>query len=111
MRKTLRSAHPLQKARDSNVAETLAAPTPCKRSLRGLDWLNFLVAAMQMGFGPFLSVYLTAHLWDPQQIGLAFSLGAAFVLVGVAAKKCADCTLTGNGTGTWVRRPGSRAWL
>jgi MFS family permease len=36
---------------------------------------------MQMGFGPFLSVYLTARLWNPEQIGLAFSIGTAVVLV------------------------------
>lgn len=77
----MKPAHPLQKSRDSNVGETSAVLAPGKRSLLGLDWLNFLVAAMQMGFGPFLSVYLTAHLWNPQQIGIAFSLGAAFVLV------------------------------
>ncbi|MBV8458564.1 MAG: MFS transporter, partial [Acetobacteraceae bacterium] len=71
----------IQKRHGGHVVETSAAPAPGKRSLRGLDWLNFLVAAMQMGFGPFLSVYLTAHLWNPQQIGIAFSLGAAFVLV------------------------------
>src|SRR3954451_6564165 len=43
----------------------------------GLTWLNFLVAAMQMGFGPFLSVYLTAHFWNPEAIGVAFSVGTA----------------------------------
>jgi MFS family permease len=80
-KQSLKPTHQIQEPSDSSVVETSAAPTPGTRSLRGLDWLNFLVAAMQMGFGPFLSVYLTAHLWDPQQIGLAFSLGAAFVLV------------------------------
>jgi MFS family permease len=72
----LSQTHPLQKA-----TGTPAAQPPGKRSLRGLDWLNFLVAAMQMGFGPFLSVYLTAQLWNPEQIGLAFSIGTAVVLV------------------------------
>jgi len=50
------------------------------RSLLGLNWLNFLVAAMQMGFGPFLSVYLTAHLWNVQDIGGALSIGTAAAL-------------------------------
>ncbi|MBV8870303.1 MAG: MFS transporter [Acetobacteraceae bacterium] len=49
-------------------------------SLLGLNWLNFLVAAMQMGFGPFLSVYLTAHLWNVQDIGGALSIGTAAAL-------------------------------
>lgn len=60
--------------------EGSTAPSPSERSLLGLDWLNFLVAAMQMGFGPFLSVYLTAQLWNPEQVGLVFSVGAATVL-------------------------------
>jgi MFS family permease len=78
---TLTPAAPPQTSSDSNAAERSADATASKRSLRGLDWLNFLVAAMQMVFGPLLSVYLTAHLWNPQEIGVAFSIGTAVVLV------------------------------
>jgi hypothetical protein len=35
---------------------------------------------MQMGFGPFLSVYLTAQLSNPEEIGFAFSIGTAAAL-------------------------------
>ena len=34
-----------------------------RRSLRGLDWLNFFVANAQTGFGPFIAVYLTTEAW------------------------------------------------
>src|SRR5262249_28167101 len=41
-----------------------------RRSLRGLDWFAFCVADVQTGFGPFISVYLTAHGWTQVDIGL-----------------------------------------
>src|SRR5215471_13430046 len=42
---------------------------------RGLDWLNFFVANIQTGFGPFVAVYLTTQGWTQTSIGLALSLG------------------------------------
>ncbi|UFN51263.1 MFS transporter [Roseomonas sp. OT10] len=45
------------------------------RSGRGLDWLNFFMANVQTGFGPFVSVYLTAQAWTDLEIGLALSIG------------------------------------
>jgi MFS family permease len=45
------------------------------RSGRGLDWLNFFMANVQTGFGPFIAVYLTAHAWTELEIGLALSIG------------------------------------
>lgn len=48
---------------------------PSKRSLRALDLLNFFMADVQTGFGPFVAVYLTSHKWTEVQIGLALSLG------------------------------------
>ena len=41
----------------------------------GLDWLNFFVANIQTGFGPFIAVYLTTQAWTQTQIGLALSAG------------------------------------
>lgn len=41
-----------------------------------MDWLNFLVADVQTGFGPFIAVYLTVHRWTQGEIGAALSLGA-----------------------------------
>jgi len=45
------------------------------RGLRGLDWLNFLVANFQTGFGPFVSVYLTGAGWTQGAVGVALSAG------------------------------------
>jgi hypothetical protein len=60
---------------NGNAVGKSADVAPGRRSLVGLNRLNFLVAAMQMGFGPFLSVYLTGQLWNPEEIGFAFSIG------------------------------------
>jgi MFS family permease len=46
-----------------------------RRSLRGLDLVNFFIADVQTGFGPFVAVYLSAHKWTEVQIGLALTLG------------------------------------
>jgi MFS family permease len=45
-------------------------------TLRSLNWLNFALAGMQAGFGPFVSVRLTASGWDAGTIGLVLSAGA-----------------------------------
>lgn len=41
----------------------------------GLDGLNFIVANIQTGFGPFIAVYLTTQGWTQTAIGVALSLG------------------------------------
>jgi MFS family permease len=51
------------------------------RALRGLDWLNFLVANFQTGFGPFVSVYLTGAGWTQGAIGAALSAGTIASMV------------------------------
>jgi MFS family permease len=45
------------------------------RSGAGLDWLNFFVANVQTGFGPFIAAYLASEAWTQGQIGLALSIG------------------------------------
>ncbi|HUB49886.1 MAG TPA: MFS transporter [Acetobacteraceae bacterium] len=50
--------------------------------MRALDLLNFFLADVQTGFGPFIAVYLTTHKWPQTQIGLALSLGTVVALVG-----------------------------
>src|SRR5690242_4158715 len=58
-----------------------ALPSPSKTSLLGLDGLNFLMADVRDGVGPFLSVYLKGgQHWPAGQIGIAMaasSLAAA----------------------------------
>jgi predicted MFS family arabinose efflux permease len=60
--------------------EPPAAPSP--RSLRGLDWFIFFVADVQTGFGPFVSVYLTAQHWTQIDIGLMLSVASIVALFG-----------------------------
>ena len=47
---------------------------PSKRSQSGLDWLNFFIADVQAGFGPFVAVYLAALNWPQGQIGLLLAV-------------------------------------
>jgi predicted MFS family arabinose efflux permease len=49
--------------------------TPSTRTLRGLDWLNFFLADVQTGVGPFLAIYLAGYKWDEQRVGLALTVG------------------------------------
>ena len=60
-----------------------SAKSPSGRSLRGLDGLNFLMADVRDGLGPFLSVYLkgTQH-WGSGDIGLVMAAS------GIAAAIC-----------------------
>jgi len=55
--------------------------TPSRASLGGLDWLNFFVANVQTGFGPFIAVSLAARAWTQLEIGQALSLGTVVALV------------------------------
>lgn len=48
-------------------------PTPSGRSLHGLDWLNFFLADVRTGVGPFIAIYLTSNGWNPAQTGLALT--------------------------------------
>ena len=51
------------------------------RSLRALDWLNFFVANVQTGFGPFIASYLASHKWTQGEIGMALSVGTISAMV------------------------------
>lgn len=55
---------------------------PSKRTLRALDGINFLMADVQTGVGPFLAIYLAASLhWNPRDIGIAISAGGIAGLI------------------------------
>jgi len=45
------------------------------RSLKGLDWLNFFLADVQSGVGPFLAIYLAGYKWSEERVGLALTVG------------------------------------
>src|SRR5271165_4849485 len=49
--------------------------SPSDSSLTGLDWLNFFLAGMQSGFGPFVAVLLAVEGWSQENIGLVLSAG------------------------------------
>jgi predicted MFS family arabinose efflux permease len=49
--------------------------SPSRRTLRGLDWLNFLLADVQTGVGPFLAIYLAGYQWNEERVGLALTVG------------------------------------
>ncbi len=48
---------------------------------RALDLVNFFVADVQTGFGPFVAVYLTMHKWTQVEIGFALTLGTMTSLI------------------------------
>ena len=52
-----------------------------RRSVHALEWLNFFLADVQTGLGPFLAAYLAASGWSPGRVGLALSLGGIVTVV------------------------------
>ena len=64
-----------------------------RRSERGLDWLNFFVADVQTGFGPFIAVYLAGQEWSETDIGFALSVGTFTAMASqVPAGRLVDAT-------------------
>ena len=49
-----------RKLRDREVSD---------QSRRGLDWTNFFMADVQVGFGSFLTFYLADQGWSKQNVG------------------------------------------
>ncbi|TGD79624.1 MFS transporter [Hymenobacter wooponensis] len=64
------------------------------RSLRGLDWVNLLMADVKDGVGVYLSVYLlTVRNWQPDEIGLVIAVpGLVGILVQAPAGALIDRT-------------------
>ena len=60
------------------------------RSLRSLEWLNFFLADVQTGFGPFLAAYLASSGWNPGRVGYALTFGG---LVTVAMQTPAGAVI------------------
>ncbi|MBO0358443.1 MFS transporter [Hymenobacter sp. BT186] len=73
---------------------------PSVRSLRALDSVNFFLADVRDGVGPYLAIYLLAtHHWHPSDIGLAMSVSG---IAGVVAQTPA---------GALVDRLRAKRWL
>jgi MFS family permease len=72
------------------LREAPGRPSPAE-SLHALDWLNFLLAALLMGFGPFVSLYLADQGWLPASIGLVLTVsGLAGLLTQMPAGELID---------------------
>jgi predicted MFS family arabinose efflux permease len=67
----------MQKASNPQTSAKIKATkrSPSQRTLRGLDWLNFLLADVQTGVGPFLAIYLASYKWNEERVGLALTIG------------------------------------
>jgi MFS family permease len=63
--------------------ENVESSSTSKGSLRGLDWLNFFLADVQSGVGPFLAIYLAGSEWNEQTIGIALTGGG---IAGIIAQ-------------------------
>jgi MFS family permease len=63
------------------------------RKLPSLEWLNFFVADVQTGLGPFLAAYLAAGGWNPSKVGFALTFGG---LVTVALQTPAGAVIDGS---------------
>jgi MFS family permease len=59
------------------------APQPSRGTLRGLDWLNFFLADVQTGVGPFLAIYLAGYGWNEERVGVALTVGG---IAGILAQ-------------------------
>jgi MFS family permease len=73
------------------------------RSLRALDWLNFFVANVQTGFGPFIASYLASHKWTQGEIGMALSVGTISAMVSqVPGGAAVDALRNKKGAAAWA---------
>lgn len=71
-----------------------------QRSLRGLDWVNFFMADVASGVGPFLAIYLTAtRHWDPASVGMVV---AAQAIASVVAQVPAGWLVDNSTKKKWL---------
>ncbi len=49
--------------------------------MRALAWLNFFLADVQTGLGPFLAAYLAFSGWNPASVGYALTFGGVVTVV------------------------------
>ena len=54
------------------------------RSLKALSAVNFFLADVRDGLGPFLGIYLVAQGWQPDQIGYVFTLSSLAAMAATA---------------------------
>jgi MFS family permease len=73
----------LKKASDLRYDPQAPPVPPPARALHALDWLNFLLADVQTGVGPFLAIYLAGRSWNEQRVGIALTVGG---IAGILAQ-------------------------
>ena len=71
-----------------------------QRSLRALDWVNFFLADVETGVGPFMATYfVSARGWNPAQVGLVL---AAQKLASVLAQAPAGALIDQSKSKKWL---------
>ena len=60
---------------------TKSKPSPSRRSLIGLNAVNFFLAEMAGVIGPFLAVFLKQKEWTYSQIGMASAIAGLGTLI------------------------------
>jgi MFS family permease len=67
----------------TGLSEDSSARAISGSTLEGLDWLNFFLADVQTGVGPFLAIYLAKYGWNEQLVGAALTVGG---IAGIVAQ-------------------------
>jgi MFS family permease len=81
---------------------------PSKSSLRALDWLNFFLADVQTGVGPFLAIYLAGYKWNEERVGFALTVGG---IAGILAQTPAGALVDQVHRKRTLIAVGSARWL
>ncbi|KAF2991404.1 MFS transporter (plasmid) [Methylocystis sp. MJC1] len=89
-----RDAKRPQPARSTEISAVQTTATGPSRSRTALDWLNFLLADVQGGVGPFLAIYLWSNQgWDATHVGIVMTVaGIATVAMRAPAGALIDWT-------------------
>jgi predicted MFS family arabinose efflux permease len=80
------------------VKATKTSGRASRRTLLGIDWLNFLLADVQTGVGPFVAIYLAGYQWNEERVGLALTIGGiAGILTQTPAGALVDAVRSKRG--------------
>jgi MFS family permease len=59
----------------------IVGTSPSGQSLRALDAINFLIAGLLAGFGPFIPLFLADQAWSAANVGYVLSAGSIVALL------------------------------
>src|SRR5216683_6373981 len=72
------TAAALELTRIAQSERIYVMPSTARQGKVPLDWLNFFLADVRDGLGPYLAIYLlTVQKWDEASIGVVMSIAAA----------------------------------